>query len=33
VYQTTQAILAGVERVGPRTVRARIAEFRYIRVL
>ena len=33
VYQTTQAVLAGVERVDARTVRARITEFKHIRVL
>lgn len=33
IYQTNQAIMAGVERVDARTVRAQIPDFRYIRVL
>lgn len=33
VYASTQAVLAGVERVGPRTLRARIEKFSDIRVL
>lgn len=33
VYTSTQAVLAGVERIGPRTLRARIERFSDIRIL